>query len=170
MAGDRRGSERRGCERRGGGASLVRCGPVHRLAPQFGGAHGEHRLHRVVELAHAGEAGGESNLSHGHRCGLYEDTCSLCSLRAGKAQRTGADFRHEEALYLAGAVTETARKPADAVAVDDPISDKAHSTRNQICSAVPFRRTGRSVGPAAFAGTEARSLASCGGGVKGDVG
>ena len=87
-----------------------------------------------------------------------------------QAPGAGADLPHEQTLYLAGAVTKMARKPADALPVDDAISDEPHGTGNQIGPAVPFRGTGGGVGPAAFAGAVARSLASCRRGVEGDVG
>ena len=87
------------------------------LTAQVAGANCEHCLHCLVELADAGKAGGESNLSHRHRCGLDEDACGLSPLRSCQPKGTGAYLGHEKALYLARAVTEPAGKAADALAV-----------------------------------------------------
>ncbi len=50
------------------------------------------------------------------------------------------------------------REPGDALAVDDPVGDQPHRARGEVAAAVPLRRAGRGVGPAAQAGAEARAL------------
>src|SRR2546428_13760693 len=61
---------------------------------------------------------------------------------------------------------ETARQPADAVAIDGPIRNQPHRPANEIAAQLPFRGTRGCVRAAALAGTIAGELRRGPGGIE----
>ena len=113
---------------------------------------------RVVELAHAREAGRVGDVDQAQRGGLDQDACGLRALRAGQRERAGAQLGGELAREVALAVGQPAREAVDAFAVDDPIGNQPHRARREIAAAIPLRRAGRGVRMAAQAGAKAGAL------------
>ena len=85
-----------------------------------------HRPHGVVELADAGEAGGERDVAERQLGRLDEHPRGLRALRPGQRQRVGPDLGLQQPLELAGGVADAGRQPGDALAVDRAVGDQAH--------------------------------------------
>ena len=126
--------------------------------PQLARRQREHLAHRVVELAHAREAGRERDLGEAELGRLDQRARRLRALRAGERERPGAELRGDEPVELAHAVAEPRGEPGDALAVDDAVADQPHRARDDVGARVPLRRARRGVGPAALAGPEAGAL------------
>ncbi len=124
-------------------------GPARRGAPperRLGGAGPqaarrvrEDLAHRLVALAHAGEAGRKGDLRDGQVRRLQQDAGGLAALGSGQGQRTGAHLGGDEAVELAGAVAEAAGQALDAFAVDDAVADEAHGPCHDVGPHVPLR-------------------------------
>ena len=69
----------------------------------------EDDAHGVVELADAGEPGGEGHIGEGQVGGLDEHPGGLGALGPGQGQGIGADLGLEQPLQLAGGVAERGR-------------------------------------------------------------
>lgn len=82
------------------------------------------------------------------------------ALCLGEGDRSGAQFRGELPLHLAGAVAESRGEPGDALAVDDAVGDETHGAAHDVGPYVPLGGAGHGVGAAAPAGPEARALAA----------
>ena len=80
-----------------------------RAFPQRGRREVENRPHGVVELADAGETGGERDVAERQVGRLDQDPGGLGALCARQRQRVGADLGLQEAFELAGGVAERGR-------------------------------------------------------------
>ena len=76
------------------GVAPVGAGPATQLA----GGGGEHGAHHVVELAHAGEPGGEGHLGHGQVGALDQGPGRLGPAGAGQVAGAGAELGHQQAV------------------------------------------------------------------------
>ena len=65
------------------------------------GAVGEHLADRVVELAHAAEAGGERDVGHRQVGRLDQDPSGLGTLRPGERERPGAELVGQQPVEVA---------------------------------------------------------------------
>ncbi len=77
------------------------------------GGRGVDVLHRLVELADAGEPGGEGDVGHRQVGGLDQQPCGVRALGAGQRQGTDAEFGDEVPVQLPLRVPEP-RRPAPA--------------------------------------------------------
>ena len=84
-------------------------GPSGRSCPQPARRVGEDLAHRVVALAHAGEAGGEGDVGDGQVGRLEQDARRLAALRPRQGERSRADLRGDQTVQLARAVAEAPR-------------------------------------------------------------
>ncbi len=135
--------------------------------PRRGG--GEDLADGVVELADAGEPGGEGDIGDREGRGLQQHPCSLRALRPGQRQRPGADLGDQQAVQLPLGVAEPAGQAGHAVAVDDAVADQPQRPAGDVGAQVPVRRAGGGVRPAPLAGPEAGALRGGGAGMEGDV-
>ena len=118
----------------------------------------EDRAHGVVELADAGEAGGECDVAEWQVRRLDQHPGGLCPLRAGQRERAGADLGLQQPLQLPGGVAEVGGQAADTFAVHRAVGDQPHGPRHDVAAHIPFRRTRGRVGAAPLACAEARAL------------
>ncbi len=118
----------------------------------------EHLADRVVELAHAREAGGEGDIGDRQGGGLEQYARGLGAAGARQLERPGAEVVHEPPVQVALGVAEPPREPGHALAVDDAIGDQAHRAAHEVGAEIPLRRARHGVGATAHAGAEAGRL------------
>jgi hypothetical protein len=118
------------------------------IAPQPGlralseGARGdlEDLSHGVVELADAGKTSSERDIAEWEVGGFDQYPSGLRPLSTSQREWTGAKLNLQETLELAGGIADASRKPGDANAIDDAVSDEAHGTSHEITAGIPFGR------------------------------
>ncbi len=142
----------------GGADGAVAGGPAGPGGTQLSGGEGVDLAHRVVELPHAGEAGGERDLGGPQGGGLQQDPGGVGALGAGERDGPGTDLGVQLALDLAGAVAEARGEPGHPFPVDDPVADQPHRPADQVGARVPVGGAGHGVRAAAPAGTESSAL------------
>ena len=130
---------------------------------------GEDRADGVVELADAGEAGGEGDGGHRQVGRLDQYPGRLGPLGPGQGQGAGAELGHQQAVELPLAVAEAGGHAPDPFAVHRPVGDVAHGPGHHVGPAVPLRRPRAGVGAAAQARPKPGPLGGGGGGVEADV-
>ena len=113
--------------------------PVARGPAQVGRCRCEHRPHGVVELADAGEPGGERGGGDRQVGGLEQQPCRVGALCPGERERAGSDLLGEHAVEVPLAVVHPLGETTDALAVDHAVGDEAHGPADDVGPHVPLR-------------------------------
>ena len=110
-----------------------------RPAAQLGGRGGVDLADGVVELADAGEAGGERHVAERHRRGLHEHPGRSAPGGPGQGQRPGPELGDEQAVEVPRGVAHPVGQPLDPVALDDAVGDQPHRPAGDVGRHVPVR-------------------------------
>jgi len=137
---------------------------------ELAGRRGEDGPHGFVELADAGEAGGEGNLRDGQAGRLQQQPRGVGPPGARQGERPRAELGYEEAVQVALGVAQAAGEAGDALAVHDAVGDQAHRPASDVGPHVPLGGAGNRVGQATLARAEAGVLGGPGGRVEAHMG
>ena len=124
---------------------------------------------RLVELAHAGEAGRERDIGQRQVGRLDEHAGRVGAPCPGQGQRCRSELLGEQPTEVARGVAHPPGQPVHALAVDQAVGDQPHRATGDIGGDVPLGAARRRVGQAPLAGAVARGVRTGGGGVEGDV-
>ena len=117
--------------------------------------------HRVVELTHAAESSGKSDVGERHRCGLDEQPRRVRAVSSGDGERSRSQLVGHHSIEVPLAVAELPGQPGNAVTFDGAVSNHPHCSADDVLSQIPFRRPRRSVGAASLACPKAPLLGCC---------
>ncbi len=106
-----------------------------------GRSHPEDLTQGVVELAEAGEPGGERDVAERDRGRLDQDPRRVRPVRPRQAERSGTELGGQHPGQVAFRVAELVGQPAHTGAVHDPVGDQPHGATGEIGAQVPLRRT-----------------------------
>ncbi len=121
------------------GAGRRCAGPTPPGGAELGGRGGVDLADGVVELADAGEPGGERHVAEGHRRGLHEHPRGLRPAGPGQGERPGPELGDEQPVEVPRGVAHPVREPLDPVALDDPVGDQPHRAAGDVGGHVPVR-------------------------------
>ena len=138
-------------------------------ASQLGRRAAEHRADHVVELAHAAEAAGQRHLDHRQLGGVEQRAGEVGPPRGCHRARRGAQVAREQPAQVALAHAELGGQGAAVAGVERAVLDEPQRARHGGRRAVPGRRAGRRLRPAAPARAKAGRLGRGGAGEEAHV-